>query len=172
MKIHLVTVILFVSLGMNLVLSVKNKDAQRALNRPYIESFLIAPMYRTGPFFGEDEIKDLVKVLLLDFMNNGFFQPLNTHFKELIVLRLRVGCSREKLENVFDIVFQGVNHIDEFNGVFCSGKNYNFAVMGGTDMVTRDYSGDECKGVVKDLKKEFFKYFYEIELPKEADQKS
>ena len=152
-----IRIILVVSIILNVILFNETRKSERSYNRPFVESFLLGGQHKSyeEDGFGEDL---LFRVLLLDHLNSGFFQPLSGEFHEACVAKLLLVMNSEEIAQKFDMLLADVDHIGLVNGVFRANGDVRFTVVGNTNYVKRDYKGEECKTVIEIIKKDFMKY--------------
>lgn len=133
---------------------VNRQECERSLNRPMIESFIIS-----GSSELEDQklyqVESLVRLLLLDFLNSGFFQPLSVEFHDRCVERLLILAKPEEIKTQINVIFKDVTSIEKHQSVFVSKGKTRYVVLGGTRFVKSDYNGDDCGVVINTISEGF-----------------
>lgn len=160
---NIICVSLFFSLGANLFLYKKSLLSERALNRPFVESYFFNSFDFQSQVIEKTGLSDakkamFINALLLDFLNSGFFQPLDKEYKEVMIIALKKSCSNKELSILLDRLIANIDHIQKENGVFSSRGEVKFTVMGGAKFVRNDYEGTECLKIIELIKGEFLQY--------------
>ena len=129
-----------------------NKRSDTAVNRPFIEVFILSDNFDNSRQGFTDTI---LRTLLVDYFNTGFNSNLNKEFKEVLINFLKEKYSDDEIHLRILDMFNGVDYISSENAIFKIKETRIFSVLG-SHRVKQDYLGEEdCLGYIDIMSKEF-----------------